>query len=126
MYSCVFFFFTQKKPYELRISDGSSDVCSSDLRLHTLTCDAAITIVRAQPSAAENAPEGRLLLGNAASGIEIGAGGNRTGERAGAFIAVQIDDPAFAVPLRANLLRASQKDGEHHLLWSRPSARERS
>src|SRR3546814_3076337 len=57
---------------------------------------------------------------------DLGAGWNRTGERAGAFIAVQIDDPAFAVPLRANLLRASQKDGEHHLLWSRPSARERS
>ena len=95
-------------------------------RLRTLTCDADIVIVRVQPSAAENAPEWRLLLGDAASGIEIGAGWNRTGERAGAFIAVQIDDPAFAVPLRANLLRASQQDGEHHLLWSRPSARERS
>src|SRR3546814_7838663 len=29
---CVFFFFfTQKTAYEMRISDGSSDVCSSDL-----------------------------------------------------------------------------------------------
>src|SRR3546814_1203709 len=27
----VFFFFTQKTAYELRISDWSSDVCSSDL-----------------------------------------------------------------------------------------------
>src|SRR3546814_1129740 len=26
-----FFFFKQKTPYEMRISDGSSDVCSSDL-----------------------------------------------------------------------------------------------
>ena len=95
-------------------------------RLRTLTWDAAITIVPAQPSAAENVPEWRRFVGDAASGIEIGAGWNRTGERAGAFIAVQIDDPAFAVPLRANLLRASQKDDEHHLLWSRPSARERS
>src|SRR3546814_1464920 len=29
---CVFFFFKQKTAYELRISDWSSDVCSSDLR----------------------------------------------------------------------------------------------
>src|SRR3546814_3745751 len=29
----VFFFFKQKTAYEMRISDWSSDVCSSDLRL---------------------------------------------------------------------------------------------
>src|SRR3546814_1736978 len=32
-YSCFFFFFfKQKTAYEMRISDWSSDVCSSDLR----------------------------------------------------------------------------------------------
>src|SRR3546814_1304804 len=32
MYQCVFFFFfKQKTAYEMRISDWSSDVCSSDL-----------------------------------------------------------------------------------------------
>src|SRR3546814_1174661 len=30
---CFFFFFKQKTAYEMRISDWSSDVCSSDLRL---------------------------------------------------------------------------------------------
>src|SRR3546814_9801914 len=30
-----FFFFKQKTAYEMRISDWSSDVCSSDLRLKT-------------------------------------------------------------------------------------------
>src|SRR3546814_8029836 len=29
--TCVFFFFKQKTAYEMRISDWSSDVCSSDL-----------------------------------------------------------------------------------------------
>src|SRR3546814_6378770 len=29
---CVVFFFKQKTAYEMRISDWSSDVCSSDLR----------------------------------------------------------------------------------------------
>src|SRR3546814_3089582 len=32
MLSRVFFFFKQKTAYEMRISDWSSDVCSSDLR----------------------------------------------------------------------------------------------
>src|SRR3546814_1739019 len=31
VYVCVFFFFKQKTAYEMRISDWSSDVCSSDL-----------------------------------------------------------------------------------------------
>src|SRR3546814_5510093 len=34
MYYCIFFFFfKQKTAYEMRISDWSSDVCSSDLQL---------------------------------------------------------------------------------------------
>src|SRR3546814_3972518 len=34
-YCCFFFFFKQKTAYELRFSDWSSDVCSSDLsRMH--------------------------------------------------------------------------------------------
>src|SRR3546814_12606837 len=38
---CVLFFFKQKTAYEMRISDWSSDVCSSDLRasgLKTAVC----------------------------------------------------------------------------------------
>src|SRR3546814_21125215 len=31
-FCCFFFFFKQKTAYEMRISDWSSDVCSSDLR----------------------------------------------------------------------------------------------
>src|SRR3546814_8600160 len=31
MVGCMFFFFKQKSAYEMRISDWSSDVCSSDL-----------------------------------------------------------------------------------------------
>src|SRR3546814_2121279 len=33
---CLFFFFKQKTAYEMRISDWSSDVCSSDLPLNEL------------------------------------------------------------------------------------------
>src|SRR3546814_6875832 len=34
IYMLFFFFFKQKTAYEMRISDWSSDVCSSDLRSH--------------------------------------------------------------------------------------------
>src|SRR3546814_3917552 len=33
VYFCFFFFFKQKTAYEMRISDWSSDVCSSDLHV---------------------------------------------------------------------------------------------
>src|SRR3546814_6403278 len=36
MFEFYFFFFKQKTAYEMRISDWSSDVCSSDLRLEVL------------------------------------------------------------------------------------------
>src|SRR3546814_2562372 len=38
---CIFFFFKQKTAYEMRISDWSSDVCSSDLRLFLEGMEAA-------------------------------------------------------------------------------------
>src|SRR3546814_4202231 len=37
--SLVFFFFKQKTAYEMRISDWSSDVCSSDLARITISRD---------------------------------------------------------------------------------------
>src|SRR3546814_10371425 len=39
---CFLFFFKQKTAYELRISDWSSDVCSSDLCTYGIACRAVI------------------------------------------------------------------------------------
>src|SRR3546814_4275954 len=71
---CIFFFFKQKTAYEMRISDWSSDVCSSDLLdagiLKTSPFDelpappsapaapASSTVVR--PTAARNGPSSAL------------------------------------------------------------------
>src|SRR3546814_11145681 len=41
---CLFLFFKQKTSYELRISDWSSDVCSSDLRGIVDTTDSALYV----------------------------------------------------------------------------------
>lgn len=94
-------------------------------RIRSLTLDAAVTLVPARANDSENAPDWRVLLGDADTGIEIGAGWNRTGERAGAYVSVHIDDPAFVLPLRGNLLRSIGQHDVHHLLWSRPTHRDR-
>src|SRR3546814_4158038 len=47
MFTCsyVFFFVKQKTAYEMRISDWSSDVCSSDLRIERGDFEAAAGVV---------------------------------------------------------------------------------
>src|SRR3546814_6312560 len=40
-----FFLFKQKTAYEMRISDWSSDVCSSDLVAHSREMDSAIVLL---------------------------------------------------------------------------------
>src|SRR3546814_5923556 len=52
MICCVscFFFFKQKTAYEMRISDWSADVCSSDLAVLAGSCSARTTIGIAIPS----------------------------------------------------------------------------
>src|SRR3546814_4637472 len=54
-----FFFFKQKTAYEMRISDWSSDVCSSDLRHGELTLAEAII------------SPGSILVGTTASGLDL-------------------------------------------------------
>src|SRR3546814_10767656 len=60
-----FFFFKQKTAYEMRISDWSSDVCSSDLDLHR--CQAAeralharLALVGIHAGGAEHLRRGRI------------------------------------------------------------------
>src|SRR3546814_12492309 len=57
----LFFFFKQKTAYEVRISDWSSDVCSSDLRA-LLRCVAAILV----PDRVADGLQQQLIAGAAA------------------------------------------------------------
>jgi uncharacterized protein (DUF736 family) len=92
--------------------------------LHTLTLDIDLVLVPADPSDSENAPDYRVIAGEDDEAREIGAAWKHVGEKAGAYVAIQIDDPVFVQPLRANLF---QGDGnEHVLVWSRPSRREKA
>lgn len=93
-------------------------------RLHTLTLDVPLCLVPADPGEGDHAPHWRVHIGDAEIGPEVGAGWNRTGEKAGPYVSLLIDCPGLAQPIRANLFRSGEQEGPHHLLWSRPSRRE--
>ena len=90
-------------------------------RLHTLTIDRALPIVPAEAGDAGKAPDYRIIAGEGDETFEVGAGWKHVGDKAGAYVAVVIDDPALVQPLRANLFRTDQHT--HVLMWSRPARR---
>jgi len=92
--------------------------------IQTLTFDAEICIVDAEQSDHENAPDYRVHLGADENGPEIGAGWKRTGKKAGAYVAIQLDDPGFAKPIRANLFQSNSESSSHILLWNRVPKRD--
>lgn len=93
-------------------------------RIHTLNLDVQLCLVPAEASDTENMPDWRIHLGDSEVGLEVGAGWDRTGEKAGAYVALVLDCPTLVQPIRANLFASSQHDGLYQLLWSRPSRRE--
>src|SRR3546814_1829975 len=80
MYVCVLYvsrlfiilFFKQKTAYEMRISDWSSDVCSSDLFTHRTMCQKGIVLSRASRYDLEVRP---LFDQRGAGSVEILADG---------------------------------------------------
>ncbi|BBB13977.1 DUF736 domain-containing protein [Sphingopyxis sp. FD7] len=92
--------------------------------ISTLTLDVDVVLLAAEPSDNENAPDYRVIASEGDEAREIGAGWKRTGEKAGDYLAIQIDDPMFVAPLRANLFR--ENGNGHILIWSRPSRHDKA
>lgn len=97
---------------------GKSDFTG---RVHTLTLVCELTIVPAEHSDAENAPDYRVHHG-ADDGPEIGAAWKRTGEKAGEYLSVLLDDPALPHPIRANLFQNGDDTTSWSLHWSRATS----
>ena len=94
--------------------------------LLTLRLVQDIIIVPAEPSDAENAPDYRVHVFDAMSNeatAEIGAGWKRTGEKAGDYVSLLLDDPTLARPMRANLFQSGDDISAWGLNWSRPPKR---
>jgi uncharacterized protein (DUF736 family) len=90
--------------------------------IQTLSLSAELVLVPAESSDAENAPDYRIRLGDA-DGPEIGAGWKRTGEKAGDYVSLLIDDPALVQPIRANLFQSGDSKSAWVLTWNRASKR---
>ncbi|MCW8308978.1 DUF736 domain-containing protein [Acidiphilium sp. PA] len=91
-------------------------------RIQTLFFTGDLSLVPAESSDAENAPDYRVHFGDG-EGPEIGAGWTRTGEKAGEYVSLLIDDPALAQPIRANLFRSTDDHATWVLNWNRPPKR---
>src|SRR3546814_7246973 len=72
MFVLIFFFFKQKTAYEMRISDWSSDVCSSDLLMGDAAHTAHFSVGSGTKLALEDAIELARCLGGAEGGLEQG------------------------------------------------------
>lgn len=90
--------------------------------IRTLSLDLEIVLVPAEHTDAENAPDYRVHHGKD-DGPEIGAGWKRTGEKAGDYVSLQIDDPTLAQPIRANLFQSAEDKSAWSLHWNRPPKR---
>jgi len=90
--------------------------------LRTLTVDAELTLIALDGPASDTAPAFRIHLGDA-DGPDVGAGWNRTGERAGQYIALVLDDPTLPAAIRANLFHAGGDGPVWFLVWSRAEKR---
>ena len=91
-------------------------------RVHTLSLYRELTLRPAESSDAENAPDYRIHLGGD-DGPEVGAGWKRTGEKAGDYVSLLIDDPTLTQPIRANLFQSGDDKSVWSLHWSRPAKR---
>jgi uncharacterized protein (DUF736 family) len=92
-------------------------------QLRTLTLDLTLALVPVDNSDAENAPAYRVHAGDA-EGPEVGAAWKRSGEKAGEYLSVLLDDPALPQPIRANLFRDDDAGAAWSLHWNRPKPRE--
>ena len=94
--------------------------------IRTLALEVELVLIPVDKRDAENAPDYRIHIGDddgAEVGAEVGAGWKRTGEKAGDYISVQLDDPSFAQPIRVNLFQANEAGTAFTLLWNRPPRR---
>ncbi len=85
--------------------------------------DEAIVLVVTETSSIENAPHYRIHLDDE-NGPDVGGAWKRVGERAGEYIALEIDSPLFSELFRPALFQADDEGRTFRLVWKRLRPRE--
>lgn len=89
--------------------------------VRTLSLDIEVVLLPIERGEAENAPDFRIYLAGD-DGPEVGAAWKRTGERAGDYLALLLDDPVLPHPIHAYLFQAGDDRSAWSLQWRRPSS----
>lgn len=113
----------RKEPPMPQIGQFTREETGFSGRIHTLTLYRELVIVPAEPSDAENAPDYRIHHGADDNAPEIGAAWTRTGEKAGEYLSLLIDDPALPQPIRAHLFQNGDDETSWSLHWNRQPKR---
>ncbi|EGI54384.1 hypothetical protein SUS17_2806 [Sphingomonas sp. S17] len=92
-------------------------------RVRLFGINEAIVLVALDPNDAENAPDYRVHLDDE-DGPDVGGAWKRVGERAGDYIALEIDSPLFPAAFRPVLFRADDNGRTFRLSWKRPRPRD--
>lgn len=88
--------------------------------IETAVLDIRVSIVPVEAADGDKAPDWRVHRGDDGDGPEIGAGWNKSGERAGDYVSLRIDDPTFVQPIRAALFQNTGDKSAWSLRWNRP------
>ena len=80
-----------------------------------LKADVAITATKAT---GDKEPDYRVTIGD----VELGAGWTHEAKNGNEYVRVKLDDPMFAAPVFANLVK---RDDGYELLWSRNERKSR-
>src|SRR3546814_10788685 len=108
-FSLFVFFFKQKTAYEMRISDWSSDVCSSDLLLAEVVVPTSLHPLDIAPIIASVAATGCLIVaeeGSSFAGVGAEIVARLSAEFAGTFKVARIGAPPVPIPSVPDLERA--------------------
>jgi len=90
--------------------------------IRTLMVDRHVVLVPTNQPEAQGQPHYTIHIKDA-DGPEVGVAWKRSGERAGEYISMAIDDPTLPAPIRANLFQRDTDRKEWVLVWKRGGER---
>jgi uncharacterized protein (DUF736 family) len=86
--------------------------------IRTLMFDRHIVLVPTNQPDVQGQPHYTVHIKDA-DGPEVGVAWKRSGERAGEYVSLALDDPTLPAPIRANLFQRDTDKKEWVLIWKR-------